>query len=56
MNNKGIYAFGLGLNTRNSQDEVIEIMYTVFQVKPSRPISEILMTITPSTPDHSVFF
>ena len=56
MNNEDIFAFGLGLDTRNSQDEVIEIMYTVFQVNPNEQVSEILTSITPQTPDHSIFF
>jgi 2,3,4,5-tetrahydropyridine-2-carboxylate N-succinyltransferase len=56
MIDKGIFAFGLGLDTRNSQDEVIEIMYTVFQVNPTDQVSEILTSITPPTSDHSIFF
>ena len=56
MIDKGIFAFGLGLDTRNSQDEVIEIMYTVFQVNPTEQVSEILTSITPPTSDHSIFF
>lgn len=56
MNNKHIFAFGLGLGTRNSQNEVIEVLYTVFQVNPSAQISQILMSIVPPTLNHSVFF
>ena len=45
MIDKGIFAFGLGLDTRNSQDEVIEIMYIVFQVNPTEQVSAILTSI-----------